>query len=500
MTAEPLLHSDVAAARDSRGQRSGERWLFAAAALLIAFSIFVRGLNHDEGQYVGAIALMRGGWPYIDFAYLQTPLQPLLLAPLSLIPAGWLLLAARIANGLFGLATIALLAIELRNRVQSASVLIALGALACTEPFLWGASLGRNDALPMLLLTGAVVSLLRSLREEKPALQLAFGGLLLGLATSAKISAAVPAAGAVLYILLRARQLGPKPLMAFAVGAFAGLLPCFVFAAIAPDRFRFDVFTYSLQAPAQWWASVGRADMLQPPHRLIRLLRFSAEGVILVGLAAAVLDRRRSEDRLLLDLMILGGAIGSYMPEPAYAQYLIPLLPPLVPRFALALDGIRGRSRRALLFLTIVSCGFGLYYTARLGFRAWRHGSELIASIGQGHEAARLARGRSIVTLSPEVVAGSDASLDRRFVTGPFLYRTFGALGADALAYGFSPSWERIDAALDAQPPGAILVGREHQPHPLHPQGLDGRLVKWSMTHGYRPVRLHSGFTLFIRG
>jgi hypothetical protein len=153
-----------------------------------------------------------------------------------------------------------------------------------------------------------------------------------------------------------------------------------------------------------------------------------------------------------------------------------------------------------LLFLTIVSCGFGLYYTARLGFRAWRHGSELIAAIGQGEATARLARGRSIVTLSPEVVAGSDASLDRRFVTGPFLYRTFGALGADALNYGFSPNWERIDVALDAQPPGAILVGREHQRHPLHPQGLDGPLVRWAMTHGYRSERLHSGFTLFIHG
>jgi 4-amino-4-deoxy-L-arabinose transferase-like glycosyltransferase len=496
-----MLASDVAAAYERERQGPGIPWLLAATALLIGFSIYVRGLNHDEGQYVGAIALMRSGWPYIDFAYLQTPLQPLVLAPLSLIPAGWLLLAARIANGLFGLATIALLATVLKNRVRPASLLIALGALACTEPFLWGTSLARNDALPMLLLSGAVVSLLRSLGEEKPTLQLALSGLLLGLATSAKISAAVPAAGAVVYIVLRSRQLGPKPLIAFAAGAFVGLLPCFAFAVIAPAQFYFDVFTYSLHAPAQWWTSVGRPGMLEFPHRMARLLRFGAEGVMVVALAAAALDRRRSEDRLLLDLMIIGGAIGSYMPEPAYAQYLIPLLPPLVPRFALALDSLRGRRRRTLMLLTALSCGFGLYYTVHLAIRTLRHGSELVAAVEQGRHAARLAAGRSIVTLSPQVIAGGNTNLDRRFVTGPFLYRTFGPLSADALRYGFSPNWQRIDRALDAQPPGAILVGGETRAHPRHPQGLDGRLVNWAKTHGYKPAVLRErGFTLFIHG
>lgn len=498
---EPAPHSHAVSARGSERQRQATAWLLPASALLIGFSIFVRALNHDEGQYVGAIALMRSGWPYLDFAYLQTPLQPLVLAPLSYIPAGWLLLAARIANGVLGFATIVLLTFELRNRVRPASVLIALGALACTEPFLWGTSLARNDALPMLLLTGAVISLLRSLRKEKPTLQLAFAGLLLGLATSAKISAAVPAAGAVLYLLLRARQLGWKPLMAFAVGALVGLLPCVIFAAIAPRQFYFGVFTYSLHAPQQWWSSVGRAQMLQFPNRLARLLRFSAEGVILIGLGAVGFDRRRSEDRRLLDLMIIGGLIGSYLPEPAYAQYLIPLLPSLVPRFALALDTLLIRQRRALMLMIVVSCGYGLYYTVQLAIRTLRHGSQLVAAVEQGRAAARLSENRVIVTLAPEVIAGGDTRLDRRFVTGPFLYRTFGGLGADALRYGYSPNWQRIDGALEAEPPGAILVGAEDRPHPLHPQGLDGRLVNWARAHGYKAVVLREGgFTLFIRG
>src|SRR5256885_636648 len=83
------------------------------------------------------------------------------------------------------------------------------------------------------------------------------------------------------------RSFGLKAIVAFGSGAIIGLLPCFIFAAIAPAQFRFDVFTYSLLAPAQWWDSVGRADMLEPLHRIARLLRFGGEGVIMIGLAAA---------------------------------------------------------------------------------------------------------------------------------------------------------------------------------------------------------------------
>jgi hypothetical protein len=143
---------------------------------------------------------------------------------------------------------------------------------------------------------------------------------------------------------------------------------------------------------------------------------------------------------------------------------------------------------------------FGLFYTAHLGIRAWRRGFELTAAVEQGRAASRLGAGRSIVTLSPEVIAGADANLDRRFVTGPFLFRTFGALSADALRYGYSPNWQRIDAALDMEPPGAILTGGETRPHPQHPQGLDGRLVSWAIAHRYKAILLRrGGFTLFIR-
>ena len=112
----------------------------------------------------------------------------------------------------------------------------------------------------------AIVALLRAVDGKSDRTSLATAGLLLGLAASAKINAAVPAAGAGLFVLLRARRFGLDGVNAFGFGALAGILPMAVLALAAPDRFHFGVFTYSLQAPQQWWAAVGRAGDLNPFH------------------------------------------------------------------------------------------------------------------------------------------------------------------------------------------------------------------------------------------
>ena len=52
----------------------------------------IRPLKHDESQYVAAAVLTaHGQMLYCDFAYLQTPLQPFLFAPLA-----WLFGAGRV--------------------------------------------------------------------------------------------------------------------------------------------------------------------------------------------------------------------------------------------------------------------------------------------------------------------------------------------------------------------------------------------------------------------
>ena len=77
-------------------------------AVLLGIAAF-RPIDHDEGQYVAAVALMRSGLPYRDFAYLQTPLQPLIFAPLAWLCEGWLFLALRAVNALCAAGAAALL-------------------------------------------------------------------------------------------------------------------------------------------------------------------------------------------------------------------------------------------------------------------------------------------------------------------------------------------------------------------------------------------------------
>jgi hypothetical protein len=58
---------------------AGRLGLFFLAAALAA------PINHDESQYVAAIAMMRDGLPYRDWPYLQTSLSPC-CSRLSLLP------------------------------------------------------------------------------------------------------------------------------------------------------------------------------------------------------------------------------------------------------------------------------------------------------------------------------------------------------------------------------------------------------------------------------
>ena len=478
-----------------------QAWLVLVSVALIAASILIRPNNHDEGQYVAAIALMRSGWPYLDFAYLQTPLQPLLLSPLAAIPAGWLLVAARAVNGLFALLTTWLLFRQLRSRVQWRSAAVAIGALLCTEPFLFAASLARNDALPLLLLAGAQAAMLAATDGHRRVLNHAVAGLLFGLAISTKINAALPAAGAGVYVLLQLRRTGFAPLVGLTAGMAAGLLPCLVFAVLDPAAFRFGVFGYSLDAPRQWWTSIGQQQVLEPSVRIMRLCVLSLSGMIPVGLVAAAIDRRAGEDRRLLDLMIVGGLIGCYLPEPAFRQYLAPLLVPLAARFALAIDDLPKVRTRITAAAVGLAALLGLLPTARYALRAARHGADLVRTVEDARAVSALAAGRPVATLSPERVAGRDVDLDPRFASGPFLFRTFGELGDDALRFGHSPDWQRIDASLSRHAPGVIVVGGEVRPAaPFHPHGLDAHLQAWAVSHRYRRVLLPDGqLTAFVR-
>jgi 4-amino-4-deoxy-L-arabinose transferase-like glycosyltransferase len=418
---------------------------------------------------------------------------------LAFVHAGWLLVAVRLLNGLLALATVVIVSRTLKGRARTVNGLIAVGALICSESFLLAGSLARNDALPMALLAAGLAALLSALeRDDQPSL-FALAGCLFGLAASAKINAAVPAAGAAMFILFKTRTFGPRSAFLFFGGGILGLLPCLLFAAVAPTQFRFDVFTYGVDAPVQWWTSVGKLNLLSW-RGIPDLVGLASRGIVLIGLVAAAADRRRRDDLHLLDLMIVGGVVAAYLTQPPFPQYLVPLLPPVTIRFAMALDRVHRPARSFVLTLTAFCSVLGLLDTIHYVVRIRARGLELAQAVQVGRDLAVLGHGRSVVTLSPELIAGSGTILDPRFAAGPFLFRTSDGLARQALKYGYSPTWQTISAALDSHPPGAVLVGGELRPQaPLHPTGLDAPLIAWAVSRSYKPVALGNGFTLFLR-
>ena len=472
--------------------------LLAAALLcvvvVLALSVLFRRVDHDESQYVAAIGLMRSRFPYRDFAYLQTPLLPLLLSPLSWLPAGWTFVAVRMASGLCGFATVFLLWGALEHRVSIRSRTIALASLLCTNAFLLASSLARNDALAMALLAAALLPLLRAI-EVKSHQHLALAGMLMGLAISAKISAALPAAGAGIFILKRSRTAGVETVVAFAIGLTAGLTPTLVAAAIAPAAFQFDVITYNLQAPVQWWSFIGEAHELSPLVRIAKLIGMATLGPVLVALAAGALDRRVDDERLVLDLMIIGGIVAAFLPVPALTQYLVPLLPPLFARFGFALDNAGERRKLFLMILAGLSSLAGL--TSSVIASSGK--LEAVRNVQLGAEVAALARGGTVVTLSPEYVVGEGVNLDPRFGAGPFLYRTRGKLAVKAETLGRAVSVGTLNQSLAQRPPAVILVGAERKSFPrTYRSGLDQPLVDWSERNGYRREPLSGGLVAFV--
>ena len=478
------------------------RMILAAAAVLLVASFLAWPINRDEGQYVAATEMMRHGLPFRDFPYLQTPLQPLLLTPLAWLPAGWLLVASRLFNTLCGWASLLIVARATGKVSIPKIVALTVVAMASAQAFQFASAVARNDALPMLLLSSGTMVLLDAIdRHGRRPSGYLIAGLLFGLATSAKISFAIPAAGAGLALLIVERGRNWRAVASLLIGGLAGLLPTLALAAVDPQRFMFDVFTYSLQAPQQAVSTAGNAVRLAPGARIWKLIEFAARGAALPALLIVAADRRREPRLIILDLMIVGGLIAAFLPVPAYVQYLVPSLPPLFIRFALALEGSRGGGRKVAVLAVCSAALFGFAReTADLIHRS-SGGLQLQAALSQGRMTARVTHGGMVVTLSPERVAGGDVALDPGFVTGPFLFRTNYRLGAQAWQFHHSPTWLQAAQYLDAHPPVALLTGAESDPTlPFHPDGLDGHLIAWANSHGYRAVALPGrGISLYLR-
>lgn len=507
------VRSDVAAWARRTGQFVHgvvPRWvLVLCLALALSVLAFTTPINHDEDQYIGSAILTGPGQPFVDFLYLQTPLQPWLAAPLIGLVPGHNLTVLRLAGA--ALALLVIVSGYAAARLAGASDRAARTSMllmACCHSFLFAAGVVRNDILPAAFATLSTLAALTALRSRSYELKgWLVAGLCLGAAASTKVSYALPCAAMGAFLLLRLRWGHPWAwwaLIAYGGGACAGLLPSLIAWVVAPEAFRYGVFDYARAAPFEWYASNGYGWRLTSLSKALDALVVMLLGPILPVLICwlwVVLRGFRERDATvrLLDLLVVAGLIAALLPTPTWKQYFVPLLPPLFIRLATFEPGLPRRARLAIA-ITVV-CGLAphivnLARTAALGSPIinTRREAEWI-----GQTARRLSACGTVATLSVRLVLDSGLPLDPRFANGAFFYRTGDMLHPEQVRSFNAISPATLAQGLDAHPPAAIVTGYENRDH-IDRIGLDRGLIAYALSRGYEAQRSPFGkATLFVR-
>ena len=497
-------------ARATTAARSRKAWVIVCAIGVMAALALRTPLDHDEGQYIAAADLVAQGLlPYRDFPYLQTPLQPILFAPIAWITPGWALVAFRLINTFCVAVAILLIgrtasALAKDERAGVVAMLLAL----VNNSVLFAGSIARNDALPLLLLAGALERLYAAPGPLRPGRGFVVG-LLSAAAASAKISYALPAAAICAQAMWRARDpVYRRAMLALLAGSLVGALPTLYFALLAPRPFVFQVYSYSIVAVHAWAALKGQLWRLTFPVRIAEWTARMSQGSMLAMLVMGIVIRWRSTKpevpsqlAIALGPVVAAAVLASLLPMPALRQYLIPLAAPLTLWF-IALAWPRryrqGRLRAVPLIVLIAGACAGVAGSALLLIKP--NGEEAPLQVErEAHLIGRIARqwgATSIATLEPVHAVDSGIDLDPRFTTGQFLFRASNVpeCADPALCPITSASIER----LGERPPGAILTGTQHKHPATIPGGLDGLLDQWAARHHYRAVAINRKNLLWL--
>ncbi|MGL4542566.1 MAG: glycosyl transferase, partial [Polymorphobacter sp.] len=381
--------------------------------------------------------------PFVDFLYLQTPLQPLLFKGLVGLVPGWDFIVLRLANAACGLGTLALVWLTQRRLgVPPATAWVATLALAGCVSFIFAVSGARNDALPTLLLAAAAWLSV----DARRAWHWAVIGALLGLAASAKISFALPGAALGLWLVVQAGrgQQDWRAPLACGVGAALGLVPSLLAWAAAPDAFLYGVLGFANEAGYDWYRQNGLAARLHFTAKLWQTPWYLAQGpalaaLLLVGWRWRVMPARATAIAVLL----AGGFIGALLPTPMWKQYFMPVLPPLFILTGVALAGM-GRAHagraRVLLLVLAVAASLGFAFAAGLEWRRYGQPAGLRV-VAQAHwlgdtlrAAGHTPADGAVASFTPAMVIDSGFALDRRFATGVFVFRSGDLRTDDELA------------------------------------------------------------------
>jgi hypothetical protein len=188
--------------------------------------------------------------------------------------------------------------------------------------------------------------------------------------------------------------------------------------------------------------------------------------------------------------------IGALIPTPTwlqyfYAPYALAVFAVVYGAACLSVGRWRYPAAVALLAVAVVCI-----------FRAWPSYRDLVGSLSLSDSTtAQVSRAAldihnsvpqgTIVTLAP--LYGLEARLEiyPDLASGPFAPRVAPLLPANAKTSQDIPSIADLVAAMQANPPAAVLVGTEG--------ALEDPLAQFAAQHGYRKIALPSGLTLWVR-
>ncbi|MFW2830135.1 ArnT family glycosyltransferase [Sphingomonas sp. ID0503] len=479
-----------------------DRWRPFLIALLglLAVAILARAVfapeNHDEAQYVASAVLTADGWLiFRDFMSLQAPVHALVFAPIARLFPHDVYLAMRLATALCGFGVLAVVWATLsRMRVSPAAALLGVIGLGGCAAFQFSGSIVRNDMLATLFLAGAIWGLLARRNW-------ALFGLFVGLAVATKLSFApyLLASGTLLI-----RQSG-RNVLRFAGGTAVGLAPLVICTAVARHEAWYGMVEFGAVAPFHWYGANGMGAKIGVLAKVLDTLESAVQGpALLAALVVAVKGRRGGFEGHALRVLTFAGLLGALIPTPTHLPYLMPLLPPLFILFAMTVDRMpAGATRRWVVALALLLVTAGSVKSVKILVRAPApKGNALtITSQTQWIAATIRAHGLSgpIVTLSPHRAAGAGLILDRRFATGPFVYRSGVLLSPERAKRLAVATPATLDKQLDAAPPAAILTGYEGRSRKFTIDP-DRTLIAYAQAHNYRPVALPDGLgTLHLR-
>ncbi len=464
-------------------------------------------LTHDEQLHIPAARLFLREPLYGGLGYTHLPGVPLLLGGLyAATGADHLLQTGRVLIFLCWIATAAVVWLIARRHGGdarlAASLMLVLGAGALLGPT---GMLVTNNFLPVPFALLGVHLFIVALDgpELRPAIM--FGaGLALGFAVILKISYVflLPPIAIAALIVPRGRTLGRRTglvLLPLVIGGLIGGLPALIALLSDPHMLFAHTIRYFTAGHVAYWEHSTAPKAMSAAAKILVAedVWFAGSGLLasmLVGVSAWVVARQ-DLGRLgwwpipLVGSLVALAAVGSFAPTPAFPQYYEPPVPFLIMLFVLLRRQLEPQFRTwveppvgvaAVLALAIIVPRLLPDMAAAARPSRWtgnvlhEQGQYVRATLAAAHRTGKVA------TLAPIVALEGGLPIYREFAAGPFVYRVADYLPpADRSSYTTTSPHE-LPVFLDADPPAAIVTGREAE--------LDPAFVNYARTRGYVSV------------